>query len=136
MTRRLPLRLVVTIGVLTTTVALGVLVSRGLGSGVVYYRTPSEVAAGTGGGERVIRVGGTVARGSVRWDEASGVLHFVLADDRGRVPVRVAGAPPRLFAPGRDALVEGRLSGGVLRSSDVIVKHDETYRAPAEGGPR
>ncbi|MGH2950392.1 MAG: cytochrome c maturation protein CcmE, partial [Solirubrobacteraceae bacterium] len=53
-----------------------------------------------------------------------------LTDGRAAVAVASRGAPPSLFAEGRQALVEGRYAGGVLRSSDVIVKHDEQYSAP------
>lgn len=104
---------------------------------MVYYYTPGEVAAGRADAGRVIRVGGTVAAGSVRWNERDGVLRFAMAGGGGsRLPVAVRSAPPRLFAEGRDALVEGRLTGGVLRSGEVIVKHDEEYRPPAEEAAR
>lgn len=112
--------------------AMGIGATRGLGEATVYYRTPSEVA-GPAQGDEVVRVGGTVAPGTVRWDRRTGVLRFVLSDGRGRLAVANRGAPPRLFRAGEEALVEGRISGGVLRSSDVIVKHDEQYRPPAEG---
>lgn len=106
---------------------LAIAATRGLGDAAVFYRTPTEVARGTSGAD-VVRVGGTIAPGTVRWDERSGVLHFTLTDGRTRLPVANRGAPPRLFRAGEEALVEGRVSGGVLRAADVIVKHDEEYR--------
>lgn len=128
---RFSLRTAVVGGALAGAVSLGLLAAFGLGQGTVFYYTPAEVAAGQGQGE-VVRVGGTVARGSVRWDADAGVLRFRLSDRRAAVAVANRGAPPDLFREGRDALVEGRLSGGVLRSSNVIVKHDENYDDPRQ----
>lgn len=138
MTGRVPLRLLVAGVALAATALLAVLVTQGLGSGVVYYYTPGEVSAGKAAASDVIRVGGTVAPGTVRFDRDRGVLTFMLVGDGGdgRLAVAARRAPPRLFAPGRQTLVEGRLASGVLRSSDIIVKHDENYRAPAERAPR
>lgn len=112
---------------------MAVVATRGLGEAAVFYRSPAEATAARSAGE-TIRVGGTVVPGTVRWDRRAGVLTFMLGDERGRLAVANRGAPPRLFREGQDALVEGRIAGGVLRSSDVIVKHDEQYRAPAEAG--
>lgn len=131
-----PGRAVLLVG-LVLAAGLAVLVARGLGSGSVYYFAPSELASARTEG-RVIRVGGTVVPGSVRWQKAAGILRFELTDGRGRVAVANAGAPPSLFRAGRSTLVEGRLSGGTLRSSSLIVKHDANYRAPGpqRGGRR
>lgn len=127
--RRPPLRLLVPAVLLVAAVAWAIAATQGLKRGVVYSYTPSELSARqppTG----VIRVGGQVRRGSVQWDARAGVLRFMLADGTAAIPVVNRGAPPQLFRGGQGAVVEGRFSGGVLRSSDVIVKHDERYQAP------
>ena len=113
------------VGALGTSVAA----ARGLGEGTVYYRSPGEVIGGESGDD-VVRVGGTVLPGSIRFDRREGVLRFVLSDGRSELPVINRGAPPRLFRAGEEALVEGRVIAGALRSSQVIVKHDEDYREP------
>ena len=123
-----PGRAVLLVGIVVA-FGLAVLVARGLGSGSVYYYAPSDLATRPPR-DGVIRVGGTVVPGSVRWQKAAGVLRFQLSDGRSRVSVANAGAPPDLFSAGRAALVEGRLRGGILRSSSVIVKHDANYRPP------
>lgn len=127
-----PARALLLVGIVVV-IGLAVLVARGLGSGSVYFYAPSELATRPPG-DAVIRVGGTVVRGSVRWQKTAGVLRFQLSDGRSRVSVANSGAPPDLFRAGREALVEGRLRGGVLRSSSVIVKHDANYRAPGPAG--
>lgn len=132
---RFSLRTAIVLGALTGAVSLGLLATFGLGQGTVYYYTPAEIAAGKGRGE-VVRVGGEVAPGSLRWDPDAGVLRFRLSDRRASLAVANRGAPPDLFREGRDALAEGRLSSGVLRSSNVIVKHDENYQEPQRRAER
>ena len=129
MTRRVPPRVTVILVGALAAVMLAVLAGRGLGDATVYYYTPGELGF-LAGERRTVRVGGTVEPGSVRFDRAAGVLRFRLTDGRAAVAVASRGAPPSLFAEGREALVEGRYAGGLLRSSDVIVKHDEQYAEP------
>lgn len=129
--RGLRLRTVVATSVVVAATVWAVAASRGLDSGAVYFYSPSEVAARPEDG-RLVRVGGQVAPGSIRWDAGDGVLRFRLTDGRSLLPVTNAGAPPSLFKEGAGAVVEGRVDEGVLRSSSVIVKHDETYAAPAK----
>lgn len=127
-----PGRAVLVVGIIVV-IGLAVLVTRGLGSGSVYYFAPSELTSRRAD-DGVIRVGGTVVPGSVRWEKGAGVLRFQLTDGRARVAVLNTGAPPDLFRAGRSALVEGRLRAGILRSSSVIVKHDANYRPPGPSG--
>lgn len=127
--RRPPLRLLVPAVLLLAAVGWAIAATQGLKRGAVYYYSPRELSAREPP-SGVIRVGGQVRRGSVRWDAAAGVLRFMLADGKAAIPVVNRGAPPQLFRGGNGAVVEGRLQGGVLRSSEVIVKHDEEYRAP------
>ena len=131
--RRPPLRLLIPAVVLLAAAAWAIAATQGLKRGTVYYYEPSELSAREPP-SGVIRVGGQVRQGSVRWDAEAGVLRFMLADGRAAIPVVKRGAPPSLFRAGRGAVVEGRLAGGVLRSSQVIVKHDEEYRAPGDAG--
>lgn len=129
--RRPPLRLLIPAVLLVAAAVWAIAATQGLKRGAVYFYTPSELSAREPP-SGVIRVGGQVRQGSVRWDAEAGVLRFMLADGEAAIPVVNRGAPPQLFREGSGAVVEGRLAGGVLRSSDVIVKHDEEYRAPGE----
>jgi len=131
--KRPPLRVVVPVVLLVAAAGWGVAATQGLKRGTVYSYTPSELSA-RDAPDGVIRVGGQVRPGSVRWDAEAGVLRFMLADGTAAIPVVNQGAPPQLFRAGSGAVVEGRFAGGVLRSSEVIVKHDEEYRAPGGTG--
>lgn len=129
MRRRPSLRLLIPAVVLLAAAGWAVAATQGLKRGAVYFYEPSELSARQPPAG-VIRVGGQVLPGSVRWDAEAGVLHFMLGDGKAAIPVANRGAPPQLFRAGSGAVVEGRLAGGVLRSSQVIVKHNEEYRAP------
>jgi cytochrome c-type biogenesis protein CcmE len=110
--------------------ALGYLVYSGVSQSVVYFVTPSELAAAPVAG-KAYRLGGMVIPGSVKWDAPTVSLAFALSDGKSTVPVRHTGAPPDLFGEGRGAVVEGTWSGdGFFRASLIMAKHSEEYKAP------
>lgn len=113
--------------------AVGLLAAANLGDSLVYYRTPSELAAQPALGDERVRLGGLVQPGSVRAD-GDGV-RFVLTDGAAEVTVVHRGDPPGVFQEGQGALVEGAFDGQRLFRSDLlIVKHSNEYRA-ADGRP-
>ena len=115
-----------------TLAALGVLAASGLSDNLVYYRTPTEVAADPRPPAERVRLGGMVVPGSI--SERGGDVQFVPTDGAADVTVLRSGDPRRVFAEGQGALVEGNfLPDGTFRSDLLMVKHDNTYRPPAEG---
>ncbi|CAN5868722.1 N/A [soil metagenome] len=114
--------------------AVVVLASVGLGDNLVYYRTPTELAATPGTpGERV-RLGGLVVDGSVS-RTPQGVT-FVLTDGTADTTVVHRGDPQGVFAEGQGAIVEGVIaSDGTFRSDLLMVKHANEYRAPDDRSP-
>jgi cytochrome c-type biogenesis protein CcmE len=113
--------------------ALVGLVYFGVRDSVVYFYTPTELAAQR---EQVrgkaLRVGGMVEDGSVRWDAQALLLTFALTDGQATVPVRHKGTAPDLFKEGAGAVVEGTWAPeGYLRSSTIMAKHSEEYKPPA-----
>lgn len=124
-------RLVVVVVVVLGAVA--VLAVAGLNRTLVYYRTPTELVADRGLVGKQVRIGGLVAPGSLRRDGQ--LVQFTLTDGVTDLPVRFTGPINGVFAPGRDALVDGRwTSGGVLDGDELMVKHDDSYRGP-DGKP-
>jgi cytochrome c-type biogenesis protein CcmE len=114
---------------------IGWLALGGIGNALVYYRTPTELTAlGQQGIGPVIRLGGLVLPDSLAC--ADGGVDFIVTDGDTEIPVH--GAPGNgLLCPreGVGVVVEGRLSAlGVFEPTQVIVKHDENYVAPSEGG--
>lgn len=98
---------------------------------IVFFQTPSEVAAGKVPQGRTFRLGGMVVAGSlVR--EADGLSsRFVITDTAKNVPVRFTGALPDLFKEGKGAVAQGKLGpDGVFVATEVLAKHDENYMPP------
>jgi len=113
---------------------VGYLVWGNLNGNLVYYLTPSEAVA-----QRVdfddasrFRLGGLVQEGSVvATDEG---VRFVVDDGATEVVVVHSGAPPQLFQENVGVVVEGSWQGEEFRSDQLLVKHDEQYRAPDGDG--
>jgi cytochrome c-type biogenesis protein CcmE len=109
----------------------------GLDKNVVFFLTPQElIAKGSAGYDVPVRLGGQVKPGSVKWDEKTLDLRFVLVDTGGTsgVSVHGSGAPPQMFRDGMGVVVEGRFArDGVFNSTSLMVKHSNEYRAPKAG---
>ncbi|HLJ66200.1 MAG TPA: cytochrome c maturation protein CcmE [Chloroflexota bacterium] len=114
--------------------AIGFLVYQGISNALVYYITPSElVSRGPAADGQSFRVGGLVEPGSVRWNPRTQTVHFVLSDLKHSVAVVSHGQPPEMFRGGSGCVVEGVLRAGVFQATNLMVKHDGTYKAPAPG---
>jgi len=113
--------------ILSAAVALGFFA---VGSALVYFYSPSEIAAAHPGTDARIRVGGLVLEESVGEDSA-GAMRFVITDRVEEVQVVYAGLLPDLFREGQGVVVEGQFNAdGLLEARNVLAKHDETYMPP------
>jgi cytochrome c-type biogenesis protein CcmE len=124
----------VLLGVAVVVAVIAYLAFSSVGNALVYYLTPTELL-GRGPAEvgRTERLGGLVKTGSVAGEAPD--LTFVLTDGTTEIRVHSSAAPTRSFREGAGAVVEGALGAdGVFQASQVIVKHDENYVAPTEGG--
>ncbi|MFC1988795.1 cytochrome c maturation protein CcmE [Chloroflexota bacterium] len=71
------------------------------------------------GGQQV-RVEGTVAVGSIQWDDDTLVLKFSLTDGKEKINVSYHGIVPDTFRPGNNMILEGKYSGdGVLEAINL-----------------
>ena len=117
-------------GGLVILAALGYMIYAGVTQSAVYFVTPSELRASPVTG-KAYRLGGLVARGSLRWDARTLDLAFTLTDGQASIPVRHKGTAPDLFGEGRGAVVEGTLtSDGYVKATQILAKHSEEYQAP------
>jgi cytochrome c-type biogenesis protein CcmE len=96
---------------------------------LVFFFTPSQVAANEAPQGRTFRIGGMVEKGSV---QRSGIeVRFVVTDTAKSIPVVYSGALPDLFREGKGVVAQGQLgSDGVFRAREVLAKHDENYMPP------
>ena len=98
-------------------------------SNLVFFFTPTQVAAGEAPKDGHFRVGGLVKEGSIQRDGMS--VAFVVTDTQREVPVRYVGLLPDLFKEGKGVVAQGRLDAGQLFvASEVLAKHDENYMPP------
>ena len=114
--------------------ALGIattLVLNAFQSNMVFFFSPSQVAAHEAPRERSFRIGGMVEQGSVQRDEQSLTVTFVVTDFAQKVPVTYTGLLPDLFREGKGVVAQGKLGpDGVFRAEQVLAKHDENYMPP------
>ena len=76
---------------------------------LLYYYSPSDVAAGKAPNERTFRVGGMVPEGSFKRAAGSLEAKFVLTDFQHQVTVSYTGVLPDLFREGEGVIARGRL---------------------------
>ncbi len=96
---------------------------------LVFFFTPSQVAANEAPQGRTFRIGGMVVAGSVKRDGVE--VRFVVTDTAKTIPVTYRGALPDLFREGKGVVAQGQLGAdGVFAAREVLAKHDENYMPP------
>ena len=113
-------------------VALGIataLVLTAFEKNLVFFFTPSQVAANEAPQGRLFRIGGMVEKGSVKREGVE--VRFVVTDTAKTIPVVYRGALPDLFREGKGVVAQGTLGAdGVFQAREVLAKHDENYMPP------
>lgn len=98
-------------------------------SNLVFFFTPTQVAAGEAPKNRTFRIGGMVKAGSVQRKDLT--VHFVVTDTVKEVNVSYTGILPDLFREGKGVVAQGKLGAdGHMVASEVLAKHDENYMPP------
>jgi cytochrome c-type biogenesis protein CcmE len=106
------------------------LVLGALRDNVLYFYSPSDIAAKHVQPGVAFRIGGLVEKGSVAHGPRADV-RFVVTDGRANVPVEFRGVLPDLFREGQGIVALGALNtAGVFDASEVLAKHDEKYMPP------
>ena len=123
------------IGGLVILAALTYIIYGGMQEAIVYFVTPSELKAKeTTSTDKFLRMGGMVVQGSLQKDIQNLTYRFEITDGTASVPVFFRGVPPDLFAEGKGAVVEGRIStDGVFQATTIMAKHAEEYSPPQDG---
>ena len=120
------------VGLILVVAAFAGLLAVSLSSSLVYYVTPSELAADARTGP--VRLYGVVEPGSVRWDAPSSTVSFRVTDGSSTMAVESQSLPTGLFREGIGVVLAGRASdSGVFLADEVLVKHSEIY-APLQPG--
>jgi cytochrome c-type biogenesis protein CcmE len=99
---------------------------------LVFFFTPTQVAAGEAPKSRAFRIGGMVKEGSVQRDGVN--VRFVVTDTVHDIPVTYTGTLPDLFREGKGVVAQGKLedvgTAPNFKASEVLAKHDENYMPP------
>ena len=100
-------------------------------SNLVFFFSPSQIAAGEAPKDRAFRVGGMVQAGSLKRLGDGLTVEFIVTDTARSIPVTYKGILPDLFREGKGVVAQGRLGpDGIFRASEVLAKHDENYMPP------
>lgn len=116
-------------------VAFVVIAAGGINKNLVYYWTPTDLrAAGDKAYGATIRLGGMVARGSLKREPGASGVEFDVKDAGQVVHVKSSGVPPQMFRENIGVVVEGTMTrGGWFQSNRLMVSHNNEYRAPKAG---
>ncbi len=124
-------RLTLVVAGLAVMAGAAVLILNAFRSNLVFFYSPTQVAAREAPVGRGFRLGGLVEQGTlVRSADGLGVS-FVVTDTAQRINVSYRGILPDLFREGKGVVVQGRLGrDGAFEATEVLAKHDENYMPP------
>ena len=103
-------------------------------SNLVFFFSPSQVAAKEAPVGRAFRVGGLVEANSIKRDNDGLTVRFTVTDTAQSIPVVYKGILPDLFKEGKGCVAQGKVGAdGVFYADQVLAKHDENYMPPEAG---
>jgi cytochrome c-type biogenesis protein CcmE len=98
---------------------------------MLFFVSPSDLAAQDIPVGRSIRLGGLVMPGSVSRGEDGLAVQFVVTDGPASVPVSFDGILPDLFQEGQGVIARGAFDENQhFQATEVLAKHDENYMPP------
>jgi cytochrome c-type biogenesis protein CcmE len=107
------------------------LVLNAFNSNLVFFFSPTQVAAHEAPQGRSFRIGGLVEEGSIQRETKGLTTRFVVTDLAKAIPVTYTGLLPDLFKEGKGVVAQGKLGAdGIFRADQVLAKHDENYMPP------
>ena len=121
-------RMAIALGAVAVVGAATALVLNAFQSNLVFFYTPTQIAAKEAPSGRTFRLGGLVVEGSVKRDGIK--VNFEVTDTAKTVPVQFSGILPDLFKEGKGVVAQGQLENGVFQAKEVLAKHDENYMPP------
>jgi cytochrome c-type biogenesis protein CcmE len=100
-------------------------------SNLVFFFTPTQVAAKEAPQGRNFRIGGLVVDGSLKREPNTLTVRFEVTDTAKTIPIVYTGLLPDLFKEGKGVVAQGAIGpDGTFRATEVLAKHDENYMPP------
>ena len=110
------------------------LVASAFRQNLVFFFSPTQVAAKEAPVDRTFRIGGLVENGTLKRDPDGLTVRFTVTDTAASIPVVYKGILPDLFKEGRGCVAQGKIgTDGVFQAEQVLAKHDENYMPPEAG---
>lgn len=110
------------------------LVTNAFRNNLVFFFSPTQVAAKEAPVNRTFRIGGLVEEGTLKRENDGLTVRFTVTDTAASIPVVYKGILPDLFKEGRGCVAQGRIDAdGVFQADEVLAKHDENYMPPEAG---
>lgn len=101
---------------------------------LVFFFSPTQVAAKEAPVNRTFRIGGLVQDGTLKREPDGLTVRFTVTDTAASIPVVYKGILPDLFKEGRGCVAQGKIGpDGVFQAEQVLAKHDENYMPPEAG---
>src|SRR5687767_15310020 len=101
---------------------------------LVFFFSPTQVAAKEVPVNKTFRIGGLVGEGTLKKDPDGLTVRFTVTDTAHNIPVVYKGILPDLFKEGRGCVAQGKIGAdGVFQADQVLAKHDENYMPPEAG---
>jgi len=120
--------------IVTSLAALGLaawLVLGAFRNNLVFFFSPTQVAAKEAPVGRTFRIGGLVEAGTLKRDTDGLTIRFSITDTATTLPVIYKGILPDLFKEGRGCVAQGKVGAdGVFYADQIMAKHDENYMPP------
>ena len=127
--RKVKLRLVFILLVLTALTLTIFLILKSLEENVVYFLSPTEIRNLAEIKQEKIRIGGMVKNQSIIIN--SNEINFIITDLKNEISVSYSGSIPNLFSEGKGVVAEGYLRDrNFLSATKILAKHDENYMPP------
>ena len=110
------------------------LVASAFRENLVFFFSPTQVAAKEAPVDRTFRIGGLVQDGTLKREADGLTVRFTVTDTAASIPVVYKGILPDLFKEGRGCVAQGKIGpDGVFQAEQVLAKHDENYMPPEAG---
>jgi cytochrome c-type biogenesis protein CcmE len=123
-------RMMVVGGIVAGVAAAAWLGLRAFEQNVMLFYDPTAISAKAPRADERFRLGGMVAKGSVKQTAGTLDIEFLVTDFKHTVPVKYHGILPDLFREGQGVVAHGRLQDGVFVADEILAKHDEKYMPP------
>jgi cytochrome c-type biogenesis protein CcmE len=124
-------RIALILGGLAILGMVATLVLNAFQSNLVFFFSPTQVAAGEAPKGKSFRIGGMVRKARCSARATASRMRFVVTDTDKDMMVAYKGILPDLFREGKGVVAQGKLGDdGVFAASEVLAKHDENYMPP------